>query len=74
MIQIAICDDSEVTLQHLNQATFAKVHTLENLFIVFPISWVVTILLVWGGFLFIKPFQKNALFNIGKPIEKKHFL
>ena len=41
---------------------FANVHTLESLFIVFPISWVVTILLVWIGFLFVKPFQRNALF------------
>ena len=41
---------------------FANVHTLERLFVVFPISWVVTILLVWVGFLFVKPFQRNALF------------
>ena len=38
---------------------FAKVHTLESLFVVFPISWVVTILLVWIGFLFVRPFQRN---------------
>ena len=41
---------------------FANVHTLERLFIVFPISWVVTILLVWIGFFFVKPFQRNTLF------------
>ena len=41
---------------------FAKVHTLESLFVVFPISWVVTILLVWIGFLLIRPFRtKNIL-------------
>lgn len=41
---------------------FSHVHTLESLFVVFPISWVVTILLVWVGFLFVKPFQRNTLF------------
>ncbi len=41
---------------------FAKVHTLESLFVVFPISWIVTILLVWVGFLLIRPFRtKNIL-------------
>ena len=49
---------------------FAKVHTLESLFIVFPISWVVTILLVWVGFFFVRPFQRDAFFYIGEPIEK----
>lgn len=36
---------------------FAKVHTLESLFVVFPISWVMTIILVWIGFCSIKPFH-----------------
>ncbi len=41
---------------------FTKVHTLERLFVVFPISWIVTILLVWVGFLLIHPFhRKNTL-------------
>lgn len=36
---------------------FAKIYTLESLFVVFPISWVVTIILVWIGFCSIKPFH-----------------
>jgi len=40
-------------------SVFAKVNTLESLFIVFPVSWVVTILLMAGSFLICHPFQRN---------------
>ncbi len=36
---------------------FRRFHTLPVLFIVFPISWVVTILLMAGGFFICKPFS-----------------
>lgn len=35
---------------------FAHFHTLESLFIVFPISWVVTILLICGSLFLLHPF------------------
>ena len=38
---------------------FAKTNTLESLFIVFPISWVITITLMTGSFLICHPFQRN---------------
>ena len=36
---------------------FAHFHTLESLFIVFPISWVVTILLICGSLILLRPFR-----------------
>lgn len=38
---------------------FAHFHTLESLFIVFPISWIVTILLMSLGFLILRPFRRS---------------
>lgn len=37
---------------------FAHFHTLESLFIVFPISWGVTILLMFLGFLILHPLHR----------------
>ena len=34
---------------------FQKFHTLETLYMAFPVSWMLTIVLVWGGFLIKKP-------------------
>ena len=37
---------------------FQKFHTLPTLYMAFPVSWVLTILLVWSGFLVTKPLQR----------------
>ncbi len=37
---------------------FARFGTLESLFVAFPVSWLVTALLVWGSLLLLHPFRR----------------
>ena len=39
---------------------FAYKNTQESLFVVFPISWVLTILLMWSSFLILKPLKERS--------------
>lgn len=39
---------------------FSYKNTQESLFVVFPISWVLTILLMWSSFLIIKPLKEQS--------------
>ena len=39
---------------------FRHHHELETLYIAFPISWVITTLLIWCGFVIVKPFGRHS--------------
>ncbi len=40
---------------------FRSIHTPESLFIIFPVSWVITICLMTGSFLICRPFRNHSL-------------
>lgn len=42
------------------ETVFRRIGTLQSLFVVFPISWVVTTLLMWGAMLWERSRRKTA--------------
>ena len=43
------------------ETVFRRIGTLQNLFVVFPISWVVTTLLMWGAMLWERSRRNNTI-------------
>ena len=39
---------------------FEQIGTLESLYIVFPVSWCVTIALIWAGYAAVRPLKQES--------------
>lgn len=39
---------------------FEQIGTLESLYIVFPVSWCVTVALIWAGYAAVRPLKQES--------------